>query len=103
MTAMAMSSGEKVSIPKIDSISKISNADIQGPILMGESGNLPNYSVLCLACTLYSGMSRSNAEGSQAVKLYETLAADIAGQIAQGVIREGERSRRCAGPASTTT
>jgi hypothetical protein len=31
MTAMAMSSGEKVSIPKIDSISKTSNADIQEP------------------------------------------------------------------------
>ena len=30
-------------------------------------------------------------KGSQAVKLYESLAADIAGQIAQGVIREGER------------
>lgn len=30
-------------------------------------------------------------KGSKAVKLYQSLAADIAGQIAQGVIREGER------------
>jgi DNA-binding transcriptional MocR family regulator len=30
-------------------------------------------------------------KGVEAVKLYETLAADIASQIAQGVIREGER------------
>jgi DNA-binding transcriptional MocR family regulator len=34
---------------------------------------------------------KATLKGSQAVKLYESLAANIAGQIAQGVIREGER------------